>query len=61
MSESKSGTGLHRRGYEEDVASDSSDLWLDESGESGADESAASGGLPVGWLGVVMWLAEEVE
>ena len=63
-SESKSGAHLRHHGYEQDVASDSSDLWSDESGESGADEVtaggadevAAGGGLPAGGLGVVMQL-----
>ena len=59
MSESKSGADIRHHGYEEDVASDSSDLWLYESGDSGVDEIANGGGLPAGGLGVVMRLAEE--
>jgi len=66
-SESKSGAHLRHRGYEQDVASDSSGLFSDDSGESaaeevaagGADEVTAGGGLPAGGLGVVMRLAEE--
>ena len=61
MSERKSGAGIPRRAYEEGVASDSSDLWSDESGDSGVDRIAAAVGLPAGRLGVVMRLAEEME
>ena len=58
-SESKSGADIRRRGYEQDVASDKSDLWSDESGDSGADNSTAVVGLPAGRLGVMIRLAEE--
>ena len=59
MSERKSGAGMRCQGYEEHVTSDSSNLWLDESGDSGTDEVTAGGGLPVGGLGVIMRLAKE--
>ena len=59
MSESTRNAGLLPGWYEGGSASDSSDLWSDESGDSGADEVVAGGGLPGGGLGVVMWLAEE--
>jgi len=58
-SESKSGADIRRRGREQDVAADRSDLWSDDSGSSGAGRIAAAVGLPAGGLGVVMRLAEE--
>ena len=60
MSESTRNAGLLPGWYEGGSAYDSSNLWSDESGDSGADEIAASGGLPVGGLTIVMQLAEEV-
>ena len=48
MAERKSGAGICHRGYEEDVASDSSNLWSDESGDSGVDEIVTGGGTS-GW------------